>query len=145
MISTAEGTHRAMQMASANLQPEMKLTARETELFNLIATSRETDTWSGNDRMIASQLAKTYRRIEELNRMLDEEGYTQVNERGTQIANPKFAALTQLQSQVQSATRTLGLSASQRALTSSKQKSRNDADSRAREVIKKVAGNALLA
>lgn len=77
--------------------------------------------------------------------MLDEEGYTQVNERGTQIANPKFAALTQLQSQVQSATRTLGLSASQRALTSSKQKSRNDADSRAREVIKKVAGNALLA
>jgi P27 family predicted phage terminase small subunit len=122
----------------------MELTARELEFFNMVASSRESTTWSKNDLIIASQLAKNHRRIEDLGRIIDEDGYTQVNERGTKISHPAFAALTQLQAQVQSATRTLGLSASQRGLADSNQKNRNEADSRAREVLQKAAADDLL-
>jgi hypothetical protein len=133
-----------MQTPKDILQPKMQLTARELTFFKMIVNSRETATWSDNDLFIASTLAKTYRRIEELGEILDREGFTQVNDRGTQISNPIFAALTQSQAQLQSANRTLGLSASQRALTSSAQKNRNEADSHARDVIERVTADDLI-
>jgi hypothetical protein len=142
LISTVEGVMKSMTAAA--IRPTAELSPREMVFFDLIVNSRETATWSGNDRMIATQLAKTHRRIEELNVAIDEEGFTQVNDRGTQISNPKFAALTQLQAQVQSATRTLGLSASQRALTGTNQKGRNEADARAREVVARASSSDLL-
>ena len=133
-----------MQTPKDILQPKMQLTARELTLFKYIVNARETATWSDNDLFIASTLAKTYRRIEELGEALDRDGFTQVNDKGTQISNPIFAALTQAQAQVQAINRTLGLSASQRALTSSAQKNRNDADSHAREVIERVTSDDLI-
>jgi dihydroxyacid dehydratase/phosphogluconate dehydratase len=45
---------------------------------------------------------------------------------------------------MQSLTRTLGLSASQRALTSDRQRGRNEADATARDVINRVATDDLL-
>jgi P27 family predicted phage terminase small subunit len=145
MYSSPEGQKAMLDNVSAKHLPKMTLTDREQTFFDMIVTSREAGSWSDNDLFIASQLAKSYRRLEELGDILDEQGYVQVNERGTQISNPIFAAMSQLQNAINAANRTLGLSASQRALTGEKQSIRNEADARAREVIDSIKDDSLLA
>ena len=144
LIDSPSALIKRMQTPKDILQPKMQLTARELTFFKMIVNSRETATWSDNDLFIATTLAQTYGRIETLSETLAREGFTQVNDKGTQISHPIFAALTQSQSQVQAINRTLGLSASQRALTSSAQKNRNEADSHAREVIERVTSDDLI-
>ena len=144
LINSPSSLAKRLQTKNDVLQPKMALTEREMFFFNLVVSSRESESFGPNDLIIASQLAKTYRRIEDLNELLDEQGFVQVNEKGTQISNPVFVALTQCQGQVQSATRVLGLSASQRALTGVNQKGRNEADSRAREILDRVSADDLL-
>ena len=123
----------------------LELTQREALFFDMITQSREISTWSKSDLFNAASLAKVQRRIEELNDRLDAEGITLVNDRGTQIANPVFSAMTQLMSQAATLNRILGLSSSQRGVSGEPQKVRNVADARARDVIKKVAEEELLA
>lgn len=132
------------QTVAMVLQPKMDLNDRELSLFDHIVSSREVATWDDNHLFLASNLAKIYRRIEELDIRLDGEDVVQRNERGTQIANPLFAALTQLYSQAQSLNRSLGLAGNSRGFGDSSQKARNLADSQARKVLDKAAQDDLI-
>jgi len=136
---------QGMMDAQTQIEPTADLSPRDLTHFKAIVSSRETASWSDNDRFIATELAKNYRRLEELGATLDSEGYTVTNPRGTAVAHPIFAATCQLMSSIQASNRTLGLSASQRGLSGKNQAKRNEADQEAKETIQRVAKNPLLA
>ncbi len=142
--SSISGQIAQMQSVAMVLQPKMDLNDRELSLFDHIVSSREVATWDDNHLFLASNLATIYRRIEEINIRLNLEDVVQVNERGTQIANPLFAALTQLYSQAQSINRSLGLAGNSRGFGDASQKARNLADSQARKVLDKAAQDDLI-
>ena len=94
--NSVAGALETFSSAQDVLVSPLTLTDREKQFFDMATGSRETSTWTASDLYNAAALAKVRRRVEELNDDLDAEGCTLVNERGTQIANPKFSALTQL-------------------------------------------------
>ena len=143
--NSVAGALETFSSAQDVLVSPLTLTDREKQFFDMATGSRETSTWTASDLYNAAALAKVRRRVEELNDDLDAEGCTLVNERGTQIANPKFSALTQLMGQMSSLTRLLGLSSAARGLGDAPQQKRNAADASARMIIQKVSEDDLLA
>ena len=124
-LSNALETFRAV---SERLEPKQPLTDREVILFDGIIKSRERSTWDDNSIFLAGNLAIMYRRLEELNDMLNVGGPTMVNERGTIVANPAFNAMVQLTGSIQSMNRILGLSAAQAGVSGKPQAKRNRAE-----------------
>jgi len=84
------------------------------------------------------------RRFEELQTQLDSDGLTLVNERGTTHAHPLLSASMTMSNTIQALSRTLGLSASQRAITGEHQAGRNKAEQAARKVLEKAAADDLI-
>lgn len=125
-------------------QPTMTLTEEEQSHFDRIIESREASTWMPHDLSVATQLARTMRRYDSLQRELDEDGLTLTNDKGTVVAHPLLGASMTMSSTIQALTRTLGLGASQRGLAGKVQKERNKADAAAREVIDKAASDSLI-
>jgi P27 family predicted phage terminase small subunit len=115
------------------------LTDLELTHFKRLVNSREVDTWSPHDLSIATQLAKTLRRFENLQEQLDNDGLTLTNERGTVVAHPLLSASMTMSSTIQALSRTLGLSASQRALTGDNQRQRNSAEAEAKKILQRAA------
>jgi hypothetical protein len=143
--STVANSLATMQAASTAVQPTMKLSPSELEHFTNITNSRESSTWSDNDRAIAGYLAKTYAAMDELWLDVEAEGWTIRNERGTPVMNPKSTALNTLTTQSRSMNHILGISASQKGVSGSVQQSRNEAEIDARGIIKAASKNSLLA
>jgi len=143
--STVSNSVKSFQSISDVLKPACELNSSEMIHFKRVVNSREADSWSEHDLSIATQLAKTMRRFEDLQSQLDSEGLTLVNERGTTIAHPLLNASMGMSSSIQSLSRTLGLSASQKGLSGAPQASRNKADQDARKVIERAAADDLLA
>ena len=143
--NSVAGALETFQSAQDVLVSPLKLNDREAEFFDSITGSREVSTWTPSDLYNAAALSKVRRRIEEINNELDLEGVTLINERGTPISNPAFAALTQLMSQMAMLTSLLGLSSAARGLGDAPQQKRNVADARARAIIEKASEDDLLA
>lgn len=142
--STA-GAVETFQTLRDVIEPPIPLDGMALEYFNGIVHAREAQTWGRNDKLIAANLAKTYAAIDELWDNIKTEGYTTLNQRGTPVANPAVSALSQMTSAMQALNRTLGLSASQRGLAGAKQATRNQADSKAREILENASDDSLLA
>ena len=145
MKNTTEALVKQFQTAADVLQPSAELSDVEMIHFNRITSSREVDTWSPHDLSIATQLARTVRRFDELQAELDGEGLTIVNERGNRMAHPLLSASMTMSGTIQALSRTLGLSASQRALTGDNQRQRNSAEAEAKKVLKRASEDDLLA
>jgi P27 family predicted phage terminase small subunit len=130
------GALLSVQNASKVLRPTRKLSDSAMAHFVRVVDSRESETWSPNDLSLATMLADAYDRMDDLTNLLDQQGYVQINDKGTQISNPIFTALTQTVHQVQSMNKTLGLSAPQRGLNDREQRKRNEADMVAKDAIR---------
>ena len=133
------------QQVGRNIVPVIPLNDAETIYFNQIVTDREAASWSPNHLTIACNLARTYAAVDRLWQSINEQGYTLVNERGTQIANPAVTALMSMTNTMQALNRTLGLSASQRGLSGEKQFGRNKNDRAVRELNDATDAQDLLA
>ena len=143
--STVANAVKTAQLISTKIEPTLALSDQQRIHFDRIAISREVDTWSPHDVTIACQLAKALTTLDFAQERLEEEGLTLVNERGTTTAHPLLHASMTMSNTVQSLTKTLGLSASQRGLSGPKQQSRNLAEQTARKVIGKASADDLLA
>ena len=143
--NTVAGQLKGMKAASASLEPTLPLTERERYFFDIITADRETESWSKHHLTIACQLAVNYAQLEIVNETLAREGLMTVSERGTPVQHPGLTSKASLSSSTLQFVKSLGLSASQKGLASSEQKKRNDADSKARDVIKKISNDDLLA
>jgi hypothetical protein len=82
---------------------------RDTDLpfWDGIVRARARDEWSASDLVVAAQLARCQYDIERESIVLDDEGTVLVNERGTQIANPRVSVLEQLARREMALLRTL--------------------------------------
>ena len=95
---TVAGDVRAMQLALNELAPPPHVTLRDhdMEFWRAIVNARARDTWNDIDLAHAANLARTQSDIETIQRELDAEGFTLVNDRGTVVQNPKFSILETL-------------------------------------------------
>ena len=97
--SSITGAVKAMQAALAGVfqpPPEAKLSEDDLVYWNAIIRARARDEWDENQLQVAAQLARTRRQLQEQEELLESEGMVVVNDRGTQICNPRVSVVEQL-------------------------------------------------
>lgn len=96
---TAAGAVGAMLAAAApSIQPPSHCALRKEDMafWRGIVDARARDEWTDANLVIAAQLARCQRDIEEQQNLLYTEGHIVVNERGTPIANPRHTVLEKM-------------------------------------------------
>ena len=143
--TTVAGSLQTIQSISKVLEPTLPLSERERFHYDCVISSREADSWFPVHITTACMLAKAITRLEGINEQLNIDGVMLVTEKGTPIAHPLLSASMTQSNSIQSLTRTLGLSASQRGMSDGEQDKRNKADKVARAVIQRASEDDLLA
>lgn len=69
---------------------------RDWPFWRSIVRARATDSWTDSDLECAANLARCKADIEKMQKEIDDEGDVVVNQRGTQIVNPKHSLLETL-------------------------------------------------
>ena len=75
-----------------------------------IIHARARDEWTSSNLVVAAQLARVQHDIEREQQLLDSEGVVVVNDKGTQIANPRCVVLERMSSRQLALMRTLQMS-----------------------------------
>ena len=135
MSNTIEGAADMLRNAKMQLLQPEPLTEAELVIFRHIVAARETASWTTYDLRLACSLARTERRYNEMSAIIDEQGYTTINDRGTRVANPIVTMMKDIRATANMVGRQLGLSATQRGLNTAEQGKRNAADGAARKVL----------
>lgn len=143
--STIANTIDTFKRAKDLPEPSETLDAAERTYFDRIIKSREMSTWSENDLSIATSLAMTYVQYFACLEDIKKFGRIVTTDRGAMSGNPAANQMNQMSAAIRSFSATLGLSASQRAISGGKQDGRNKAEKQAREIIDRVAEDGLLA
>jgi hypothetical protein len=110
-----------MLLQTTKHSPSRPLSEAAQKHFDRIILGREIETWSEADLVVSTNLAQALSQIDELNDYLSANGL--VDEQGT--PRKAIAAVCQLQGVTKALMTTLGLSASQRAVSGSRQAVRN--------------------
>lgn len=132
--STSAALENAWRLKAEEIEPAYALSTREERFFKRIIKSREKSSWTEHDVLIATQLAKMHRQLEDMHKEIGDD-YMVMGPRSQMIVNPLLAAANSLSLNIQSATRVLGLSASQRGASGEEQKKRNQAESALRKQV----------
>jgi hypothetical protein len=144
-ISSVQGAiDTARAIATTKLEPTRKLDKAEQAIFTRLVRSRETATWSENDLEIATGLAEVMALCNDYTARLKLAGPTAINERGITVANPLLVARDNAFRSVVQLQRLLGLSASQKGVSSVQQSKRNMADREARKLLERVSDEELI-
>lgn len=85
-----------IEMAAQGVKPPTYVDIRPEHMSYWNAITEARANWTNIDLVHAANLARTLYMIEEETKMLDMEGSVVINQRGTQIANPRFSILEQL-------------------------------------------------
>ena len=139
-VTSAQGKVQTLQQVDQRIEPPIKLTAGEREIFNGIIEGLPRDTWQTYRIRLAANLARHLNRAETLSFQLEREGEIIINAKGTPITNPLANSMLNAFSQVQTLTRTLGLSASQRGISETSTKAGKAAEAEAKRVKAKTEG-----
>ena len=145
-INSPERQKELHAQLQTRIQPPFKLTEEEQRIFDEYIDGLPMETWDAYRVRLAATAAKTQCHVQEQQNKLDEEGPIVVNDRGTQIANPRHSVLMQSMNLMQTVWRTLGLSASQRGLTDKKNIGPlQEAEKEAKQAVNKAKANSLIA
>lgn len=142
--NSIEGRKKALADLAVRIEPPIELSPAETECFDSIVEGLSQTDWSEYRLRLAAQLARLTLWNEGILLELMEEGPTQKNDRGTRIANPKQNAMNANQSTIQSLTRTIGVSASQRGLSQTSTASARKAEKDAKAALDKASKSSML-
>lgn len=85
-----------IEMATQGVKPPTYVDIKPEHMSYWNAITEARANWTKIDLIHAANLARTLYMIEEETKMLDMEGSVVINQRGTQIANPRFSILEQL-------------------------------------------------
>ena len=132
---TIAGDVRAMQSALKELQPPDHVSLRDSDLefWRAIVNARARDSWTDIDLAHAANLARTQADIERVQKELDAEGFTLVNDRGTTVQNPKFSILETLSRRAVLLSKSLQVHAHATVGESREQTPKNKAEAKARK------------
>lgn len=78
------------------LPAHVKLRKGDWPFWEGVLRARSRDEWTESDLVVGAQLARCQRDIEDEQQALDAEGSVVENQRGTMVANARFAVLQQL-------------------------------------------------
>jgi hypothetical protein len=109
---TIDGVIKAAQAAASplpKLPDHVKLNKCDLPFFEAILRARARDEWDEVSVVLAAQLARCQRSIEEENERLEAEGSVIENARGTQVMNPRHSVLEQLSRREMAVMRSLRL------------------------------------
>lgn len=107
--SAASAVKAMLNAAKADLRPPGHVTLREGDepFWINVVRARARDEWTEADLVVAAQLARCLHDIEKEQAVLDQEGTVVVNDRGTQIVNPRVSVLEQFARREMALMRTL--------------------------------------
>lgn len=128
-----------MERLKTKIESPIKLNEEEQVIFDGIIAGLPQDTWETYRVRLAANLARMTYRAERLMVQLDEEGDVILNARGTPVCNPITSSMQQALTSVQTLTRTLGLSASQRGISEKEVGPARKAEKAAKEAIGKAS------
>lgn len=96
--SVLAAVEAAKAAAAGDLAPPAHVRLRDCDMpfWTDIVQSRARNEWSKSDLVIGAQLARCQAEIEEQSRMLESEGATIFNARGTPVMNPRHTVVAQL-------------------------------------------------
>ena len=102
---------KALQLAEGRkpLEPVQPLNDQAKYYFELYTSCRPSYDWSRGDLIRLTAISRSMAEIDALTAQLESEGYTVINNRGTQIMNPIMTARDQLTRTVMAAERSLSL------------------------------------
>ena len=121
---------RAAQNAAAGvIEPpaHVKLRPCDRPFWDSIVSARARDSWNTSDLEVAANMARAKADIERIQSEIDSEGDIVVNDRGTQIINPKHTLLETLTRRVMAGSRMLHVHAEATQGESRAQKGKNTA------------------
>ena len=144
-LSTVTNSVHLMSDIATGIEPNESLSAEERKYFDLIVASREISSFSQMDITLAANLAKMQVQFNAASAYVGEHGRTEINQRGTRVVNAELAAMLQLAGTIRAASAVLGLTASQKGLTTGSQRQRNEQAQQAHKVIARSSMDSLLA
>jgi phage terminase small subunit len=144
-LDTAAGAVERMASLQTKIEPPITLNDRELTYFDAIVKDREASAWSAQHLIFAANQAKTMVQIDDANADIAERGMSITSEKGWNAPNPMVSVKMQLTNSLLAQMKALGMSASQKGLSTPEQKKRNEADVHAREVLEKAKDESLLA
>jgi hypothetical protein len=127
MQNSVAGALESYESIKLKIEPAFKLTDIEQVYFNRIVSSREGLTWDNNHIALGSQLAQTMVQVDQANRQISEQGLTLDGK-----ANPAIQIKVALTNIVVGLNRLLGLSSSQKGLSTADQRRRNQNENKLR-------------
>lgn len=131
--------------ANIEVQPNTKLSPAELIHFRNISQAREASGIRRFDVSLMENLAKLMAQNDIATATLAKEGLTTVNQRGTTVVSALLNATVQLNSSIQSLTRTLGISTTQTQASTIDAKVRNAESNGIRELKNNPDDEGLLA
>lgn len=140
--NTAASLVEAAQAAAlGDIEPPDHVTLREGDrpFWLAVVRARARKEWSDADLVNAANMARAMADIESEQKLIDAEGNVVVNDRGTQIVNPRHALIEQLSRRIMALQRLLGMQAVTSGNARDKVKARA-AEATAREAVRSLKG-----
>ena len=142
---TIDAAIAAMQAKEIQPPAHVRLRPGDEPFWSAIVRARANDTWTEIDLVHAANLARTQHDIEENQKLLDQEGFTLINERGTVVANPRHSILETLSRRAVALSRCLQVHAHATVGESRDQVPKAKAQSAARAVAEKAKDDDFIA
>ena len=106
---SAAGKALQLKEGRAPVDPIKPLKERARYFFDLYISTRPSFDWSRGDLIRLTQISERQAEVEAFTAQLEAEGYTVINNRGTQIMNPIVTARDQLERTIMAAERSLSI------------------------------------
>lgn len=120
------------------IESPITLTDRERFYFDSIVQDREAQSWSIQHLIFAANLAKTLVQLDEANADIAIKGMQTLTDKGWPAPNPMVGVKTQLTNSVINQMKALGMTASQKGLSTPEQKTRNKSDAQVRASLSEI-------
>lgn len=137
--SSPQNKVKSFVSAGITIEPVHELDSAELERFEAIIASRELDTWTPADIATATHLAEVEIERDKTRKLYKAQGEIQQSSNGHPMTNPVFNMYNILFAQADKLKRSLGLSASQRAVSGHKQAKRNQQDKDAADKVSSLS------
>lgn len=146
-IDTVKGAVSSMAGAASSIEPpeHIKLREQDYPFWKSIVDARAKERWNDADLEIAANLTRCKSDIERLQTEIDLEGDIVVNDRGTQIVNPKHTLLETLSRRAVSLSRMLQVHAEATQGKSRDQVNVNKAQAKNRKTMESLEEESLIA
>ena len=137
--SSPQNLVKSFSNANRMIEPPITMNEHEIERFDAIIVSRDRETWTPTDIFNAARMAQLEVEAIEFRDAYRAEGVRITDHNDKPIINPFFTAYQTTIKAIDNQRRLLGLSASQKGISGTRQAKRNQQDAQAKEKISSLS------